>query len=117
MERDFTYIDDIVEGVVRILEHPNKERIEKKRIIYIKYIILGNNNSMKLLDFIKEIEINLDTKAEKNMLPIQPGDVERTWANVDDLIKDYDYKPNTSISHGAKVFVDWYKTYYKNDYS
>ncbi len=47
------------------------------------------------------------------MLPIQPGDVERTWANVDDLINDYDYKPNTSISHGVKAFVDWYKTYYK----
>ena len=111
MERDFTYIDDIVEGVVRILEHPNKERIEKN-VLYKVYNI-GNNNSVKLLDFIKEIELNLGTEAEKNMLPIQPGDVERTWANVDDLIKDYDYKPNTSISHGVKAFVEWYKTYYK----
>ena len=111
MERDFTYIDDIVEGVVRILEHPNKERIEKNDLY--KVYNIGNNNSVKLLDFIKEIEINLETEAEKNMLPIQPGDVERTWANVDDLIKDYDYKPNTSISHGVKAFVEWYKTYYK----
>ncbi|GAA4937479.1 NAD-dependent epimerase [Algibacter agarivorans] len=111
MERDFTYIDDIVGGVVRILEHPNKERIEQNDLY--KVYNIGNNNSVKLLDFIKEIEINLETEAEKNMLPIQPGDVERTWANVDDLIHDYDYKPNTSISHGVKAFVDWYKTYYK----
>jgi UDP-glucuronate 4-epimerase len=110
MERDFTYIDDIVEGVVRIIEYSNKERIEKNDLYKIYNI--GNNNSVKLLDFINEIEINLETEAEKNMLPIQPGDVERTWANVDDLIKDYDYKPNTSISQGVKAFVDWYKTYY-----
>ncbi|MEW4924495.1 NAD-dependent epimerase [Algibacter sp. 2305UL17-15] len=111
MERDFTFIDDIVEGVVRILEHPNKERIEKNDLY--KVYNIGNNNSVKLLDFIKEIELNLETEAEKNMLPIQPGDVERTWANVDDLINDYDYKPNTSIKHGVKAFVDWYKNYYK----
>ncbi|GAA4232002.1 NAD-dependent epimerase [Postechiella marina] len=111
MERDFTYIDDIVEGVVRILEHPNKERIEKNDLY--KVYNIGNNNSVKLLDFIKEIEINLGTEAEKNMMPIQPGDVERTWANVDDLIRDYNYKPNTSIASGVKAFVDWYKGYYK----
>ncbi|GGD09972.1 NAD-dependent epimerase [Hyunsoonleella pacifica] len=110
MERDFTYVDDIVEGVVRILEHPNIERIENNDLY--KVYNIGNNNSVKLLDFIQEIESNLDTVAEKNMLPIQPGDVERTWANVDDLIKDYDYKPNTSIKHGVKAFVDWYKAYY-----
>lgn len=111
MERDFTYIDDIVEGVVRIIEHQNKERIEKNDLY--KVYNIGNNNSVKLLDFIKEIEKNLNTEAEKNMLPIQPGDVERTWANVDDLINDYNYKPTTPISHGVKSFVDWYKTYYK----
>lgn len=110
MERDFTYVDDIVEGVVRILEHPNKDRIEKNDLY--KVYNIGNNNSVKLLDFIKEIELNLGTEAEKNMLPIQPGDVERTWANVDDLIKDYNYKPNTPISHGVKAFIDWYKSYY-----
>ncbi len=110
MERDFTYIDDIVEGVVRILEHPTKERIKKNKLY--KVYNIGNNNSVKLLDFIKEIELNLERKAVKKMLPIQPGDVERTWADVDDLIKDYDYKPNTSISHGVKAFIDWYKSYY-----
>ncbi|SEQ45735.1 UDP-glucuronate 4-epimerase [Hyunsoonleella jejuensis] len=110
MERDFTYIDDIVEGVVRILEHDNKERLEKNDLY--KVYNIGNNNSVKLLDFIKEIELNLETEAEKTMLPIQPGDVERTWANVDDLITDYGYSPNTSINHGVKAFVDWYKSYY-----
>lgn len=110
MERDFTYIDDIVEGVVRILEQPNTTRIEKNDLY--KVYNIGNNNSIKLLDFIKEIELNLGTEAEKTMLPIQPGDVERTWANVDDLMKDYDYKPNTPISQGVKAFVDWYKSYY-----
>ena len=92
-------------------ENPIKERIKKNELY--KLYNIGNNNSVKLLDFIKEIEINLETEAKKNMLPIQPGDVERTWANVDDLINDYDYKPNTSIKYGVKAFVDWYKKYYK----
>ena len=106
MERDFTYVDDIVEGVVRIMEKPVKDRLYK---VYN----IGNNNSVKLMDFIKEIEINLGKEAIKDMLPIQPGDVERTWANVDSLIKDYDYKPNTSVKDGVKSFVDWYKEFYK----
>ena len=110
MERDFTYIDDIVEGVTRILESPTKERVENNTLY--KVYNIGNNNSVKLLDFIKEIEENLDIEAQKDMLPIQPGDVERTWANVDDLIKDYNYRPNTSIKEGVKAFVDWYKGYY-----
>ena len=111
MERDFTYIDDIAEGVVRIIEDPIKKRLDKNELY--KLYNIGNNNAVKLLDFIKEIEINLETKAKMNMLPIQPGDVERTWANVDDLINDYDYRPSTSISHGVKAFIDWYKEYYK----
>lgn len=110
MERDFTYIDDIVEGVVRIIEKPTTERIDNKELY--KVYNIGNNNSVKLLDFIKEIELNLDKLGEKKMLPMQPGDVERTWADVDQLIKDYDYRPNTSIKDGVKSFIDWYKAYY-----
>ncbi len=110
MERDFTYIDDIVEGVVRIIEKSTKERVENNQ--YYKVYNIGNNNSVKLLDFIKEIEINLDKTADKNMLPMQPGDVERTWADVNELIKDYDYRPNTSIKDGVKSFIDWFKAYY-----
>ena len=111
MERDFTYIDDIVEGVVRIIEKPATQRIEANNLY--KVYNIGNNNSVKLLDFIKEIEVNLDKVATKNMMEMQPGDVERTWADVDELIKDYDYRPNTSIKHGVKSFIDWFKKYYK----
>ncbi|WP_179319871.1 NAD-dependent epimerase [Winogradskyella helgolandensis] len=110
MERDFTYIDDIVEGVVRIIEKAPIKRIESNE--FYKIYNIGNNNSVKLLDFIKEIELNLDKVAQKDMMEMQPGDVERTWADVDELIKDYDYKPNTSIKHGVKSFIDWYKEYY-----
>lgn len=111
MERDFTYVDDIVEGVVRICESKLENR-EKNNDLYKVYNI-GNNNSVKLLDFIKEIELNLVKTAEKNMLPIQPGDVEKTWADVDALINDFDYSPNTSIQIGVKAFIDWFKSYYK----
>lgn len=111
MERDFTYIDDIVEGVVRIIEKSPEDRI-KTNALYKVYNI-GNNNSVKLLDFIKEIESNLSKTATKTLLPMQPGDVVRTWADVDELIKDYDYSPNTSIQEGVKHFIDWYKNYYK----
>ncbi len=110
MERDFTYIDDIVEGVIRVIEKSPKDRIENND--YYKVYNIGNNDSVKLLDFINEIEINLDKIASKDMLPMQPGDVERTWADVDDLIKDYDYHPNTSIKVGVKSFIDWFKDYY-----
>lgn len=106
MERDFTYIDDITEGVVRIIE-----KNTKNRALYKVYNI-GNNNSVKLLDFISEIEKNMDTKAIQQLLPMQPGDVEKTWADVNDLIKDYGYHPNTSIKKGVASFIKWYKTYY-----
>jgi UDP-glucuronate 4-epimerase len=104
-------VDDIVEGVVRIIEKSVDGRHDSSELY--KVYNIGNNNSVKLLDFIKEIEINLNTTADKNMMPIQPGDVERTWADVDQLIKDYDYSPNTSIKEGVKSFVEWYKEYYK----
>ncbi|WP_291871484.1 NAD-dependent epimerase [Maribacter sp.] len=110
LERDFTYIDDITEGVVRICEKATKKRITDNQLYKIYNI--GNNNSVKLGDFISEIELNLDKKATKKMMPMQPGDVERTWANVDELIKDYNYKPNTSLKKGVQSFVNWYKDFY-----
>ena len=111
MERDFTYIEDITEGVVRILEKNIKPRMDKGE----KYKIynIGNNNSVKLLDFIQAIEENLGIKAKRELLPMQPGDVEKTWANVDALITDYDYRPNTPIKTGVANFINWYKKYYK----
>lgn len=111
MERDFTYIDDIVEGVFRIIEKDTSERI--KTANGYKVYNIGNNNSVKLTDFIQEIENNLEKKATKDFLPMQAGDVAKTWANVDELIIDYDYTPKTSIKDGIQKFVDWYKKYYK----
>ncbi len=111
MERDFTYIDDIVTGVVKIIEKDPSTRIQDKA--YYKLYNIGNNKSIKLLDFIKEIELNLNKKAEKMMLSMQPGDVVRTWANVDQLVKDYEYAPSTPIKEGVKAFIDWYLGYYK----
>ncbi|NKI27118.1 NAD-dependent epimerase [Arenibacter sp. 6A1] len=110
MERDFTYIDDITEGVVRVLEKDTVERIKKGE--NYKIYNIGNNNCVKLLDFIECIEQNLGITANRNLLPMQPGDVKKTWANVDDLIKDYGYRPNTSINEGITAFIKWYKKYY-----
>ena len=107
MERDFTYVDDIVEGVVRTLTQSVEDRD-----LYKIYNI-GNNNAVKLTDFIEAIENSMGQKAEKELMPMQPGDVERTWADVDDLIRDYDYQPNTSVADGVQNFVDWYRNYYK----
>lgn len=111
MERDFTYVDDIVEGVIRILEKDASSRKTTQQSYKIYNI--GNNNSVKLLDFIKAIEKSLGIVAKKEMLPMQPGDVSETWANVDDLIKDYDYSPSTPVEEGVQKFVSWYKKYYK----
>ncbi|MEC3908048.1 NAD-dependent epimerase [Tamlana sp. 2201CG12-4] len=111
MERDFTYIDDIVEGIVLIIDKSIDNRVLNGDLY--KLYNIGNNSSVKLLDFIKEIELNLKKKSKKEMLPIQPGDVERTWANVDALINDYNYSPNTSIKKGVKSFIDWFVDYYK----
>lgn len=110
MERDFTYIDDITEGVVRIIEKGNYN-IEDNETLYKIYNI-GNNKSVKLLDFINFIEKNLKIKAKKDLLPMQPGDIQKTWANIDDLITDYEYEPNTPIDEGVKAFIKWYKSYY-----
>lgn len=108
LERDFTYIDDIVNGVVRIIEKPVADDEPKYKIFNI-----GNNDSVKLTDFIEAIEKELNIEAKKEYLPMQPGDVKKTWANVDDLVSEYNYEPNTSISVGIKRFVEWFKAYYK----
>lgn len=104
--RDFTYIDDIVEGIIATLITDNVDD-DNYRLYNI-----GNSQPVKLVDFISEIENYTGKVAEKNMQPMQAGDVNRTWANVDSLIKDFDYKPNTTIKKGVKEFIDWYKEYY-----
>jgi UDP-glucuronate 4-epimerase len=111
LERDFTYVDDITEGVVRILETPLPKKLDAAALYNVYNI--GNSKSVKLMDFIAAIEESLGTVATKNMMDMQPGDVEKTWANVDDLIRDYDYRPDTPIQEGVQRFVDWYKNFYR----
>lgn len=119
MERDFTYIDDIVEGIVRIMNHlpkPNSKWSDNpdassRNAPYNIYNI-GSNTPVKLMDFIAAIENKLGVKAKKEYLPLQSGDVLQTYADIDDLIKDVGYKPSTSIEEGIRKFIDWYKDYY-----
>jgi UDP-glucuronate 4-epimerase len=106
LSRDFTYIDDIVDGVVAALLHENASGS-----LYALYNI-GNSKPIKLLDFITEIEKYSGKQAKMNMLPMQPGDVEKTWADISGIQRDYGYDPKTNIAAGIKAFVDWYKSYY-----
>lgn len=107
MERDFTHINDITAGIISVVEKKWPDQTKLYKIYNI-----GNNRSVKLLDFIREIEKNLGRKAIKKMLPIQPGDVQKTWANIDLLIQDYNYQPTTNIAVGVKSFTDWYCNFY-----
>lgn len=120
MRRDFTYIDDIIEGVVRVIDNPpkgNKSWTGKhpdpgsSKAPYKIYNI-GNSNPVNLMDFIEAIEEALGKKAKKNFLPMQPGDVAATWADVSDLEKDLNYKPATPVKEGVQNFIDWYMTYF-----
>jgi len=120
-KRDFTYIDDIVEGVVRTLDQiaqPNPQWSgaqpdpSTSRGPYRIYNI-GSNNPVELARFIEAIEQCIGKKAEKNMLPMQPGDVVATYANVDGLINDVGYKPETQLEQGIEQFVQWYRDFYK----
>lgn len=123
MQRDFTYIDDIVEGVVRVmgrLPQPNPEWSGDRPdpgTSYAPYKIynIGNNAPVELNHFIKTIEDTLGKEARKEFLDLQPGDVPATYADVDDLIQDVGFKPQTPIESGIKQFIEWYKNYYKID--
>ena len=122
MKRDFTYIDDIVEGIVRTLDNPPQGDPQwssdapdpgTSKAPYRIYNI-GNNQPVQLMHLIETLEKALGKKAEKKMLPIQPGDVPATWADVDDLQHDVGFKPSTSIEDGVGRFVEWYREYYKS---
>lgn len=120
MERDFTYIDDIVEGVVRVTRNvaapnPNWNPAApdpSSSVAPYRLYNIGNNNSVTLLRFIEAIEDALGKKAVKEFLPLQPGDVPATCADIDDLIRDVDFRPATSIETGIGKFIDWYREYY-----
>ena len=118
-KRDFTYIDDIVEGVVRVLDNPANPNFlwngdspdPGSSLAPWRIYNIGNNSPIDLLDYITAIEDALNIKANKEFLPLQAGDVPDTYANVDDLVKDFDYKPSMNIKKGVKNFVEWYKEY------
>ena len=105
--RDFTYIDDIVDGIFRVL-HGIPKQVPPYKIYNI-----GNSSPVKLMDFIETIENALDNKATKVFKDMQPGDVYKTFADVIDLENDFGYSPNTPIEKGIGEFVAWYKSFYK----
>jgi len=120
MQRDFTYVDDIVEGVIRVTDRvaapnpawsgdaPDPGSSSAPYKIYN----IGNNNPVELMKFIEVLEDALGKKAKKNLLPLQPGDVPATYADVDDLMKEVGFKPGTSVEEGIRRFVEWYRGYY-----
>ncbi len=120
MKRDFTYVDDIVEGIVRLIDNVPKSNPSwdgdepDSATSYAPYKLynIGNNNPVELMTFIEVLEDCLGAKAVKNLLPLQPGDVPATYADIDDLSKDVGFKPSTPIEDGIKKFVEWYREYY-----
>lgn len=108
MLRDFTYIDDIVDGVIKVINV-----VPQNKIPYKIYNI-GNSNPVKLMDFIEQLELALGMEALKEFLPMQPGDVYQTYADCSKLIKDVNFKPDTSIKDGVGRFIDWYQQFYTN---
>jgi UDP-glucuronate 4-epimerase len=120
MRRDLTYIDDIIEGVLRVMDkipEPNpawngNDPDPGTSFAPYKLYNIGNNNPVELLRFIEILEDCLGKKAKKNLLPLQPGDVPATYADVDDLMRDVGFKPNTSVEEGIERFVKWYQGYY-----
>lgn len=109
MRRDFTYIDDIITGVEHILCNPPKADDTGARY---KVYNIGNNQPERLMDFIRTLETALGAEAKKEYLPMQPGDVYQTYADVTDLVEDFDFKPDTPISEGLARFAAWYREYY-----
>lgn len=121
MSRDFTYIDDIVDGIINVIDkpaeanaqwNPNEPNPNSSSAPYKIYNI-GNNQPVSLMEFIGTIEKALGKEAEKIMLPMQDGDVQSTFADVDELINKFNYKPETQLKDGISAFVEWYKEYYK----
>lgn len=102
MSRDFTYIDDIVDGVIKVIDNPSNCNVYN----------IGNNAPVSLMEFIETLEDALDKKAEKNFMPMQDGDVVSTYADVSGLMNDFGYKPDTKLSDGIGEFVKWYKSFY-----
>ena len=122
MSRDFTYVDDIVDGIIKIIDNPAKisnnydPNNPSPDISSAPYRIynIGNNSPVQLLDFIETLEESIGINAKKDFLPMQDGDVESTYADVKDLMRDFGYKPETNLKEGIKHFVVWFKEFYKD---
>ncbi len=120
MSRDFTYVDDIVDGIIKIIDNPAKisnnydPNNPSPDISSAPYRIynIGNNSPVQLLDFIETLEESIGINAKKDFLPMQDGDVESTYADVKDLMRDFGYKPETNLKEGITHFVDWFKKFY-----
>lgn len=123
MRRDFTYIDDIIEGVIRVMKQPPSPNAAWRGdspdpgTSYAPYRIynIGNNHPVELMEFISTLENRLGMEAVKEFLPMQPGDVPATCADIEDLSRDFGFQPKTSIHEGISRFVEWYKEYYGSD--
>ena len=119
-KRDFTYIEDIIEGIVRVLERPAQINIDwnsenpdpSSSSAHWRIYNIGSNRPINLMEYIQALEIALGKEAKKEFLPIQPGDVPNTWANVENLIDEFGYSPNTSVKLGVGKFATWFTSYY-----
>ena len=109
MMRDFTYVDDIVKGILNIIPNPPAENEAGAKY---KVYNIGNNKPEKLMDYISTLEKCLGMEAKKEFLPMQPGDVYQTYADVTDLMNDFDFKPSTTIEEGLGKFAEWFREYY-----
>jgi UDP-glucuronate 4-epimerase len=120
MSRDFTYVGDIVDGIIKVIDNPSKsnENFDAENpdpsISSAPYRIynIGNNAPVQLLDFIKTLESSIGIEAKKNFMDMQDGDVVSTYADTNDLIKDFAYKPDTKLADGIEQFVIWYRGFY-----
>lgn len=121
MRRDFTYIDDIVDGVIKVIDNPatpnpswsGKSPDPSSSKAPYRIYNIGNSSPVSLMEFIEAIEENLGLKAEKNFLPLQPGDVPATYADISDLARDVGYAPKTGVKEGIKNFIEWYRGFYR----
>ena len=119
MRRDFTYISDIVNGIILILNSSKNYDVKNDLNPSLskapfRIFNIGKNTPVKLMDFIYEIEKQLNMKAKINFMPLQPGDVIKSHANVEELINEFEYEPQISVEYGIEKFISWYKEYYKN---
>lgn len=115
MERDFTYIDDVIEGLARVGQNPPQPGTDSDtgaKVVPHRLYNIGNNSPVTLMEFVETIERALGKTAEKNFLPMQPGDVPATYADVDNLMQDVGFKPSTTLAEGLDRFVRWYREYY-----